>query len=101
MSDRRIEHYYDSGAPQPNSVVPAASAVVEDGQGRVLLHLRRDNQLWALPGGTMDIGETIEQTAIREVKEETGVDIEIVRLVGIYSDPHHVIEYSDGEIRQQ
>jgi ADP-ribose pyrophosphatase YjhB (NUDIX family) len=49
----------------------------------------------------MEVGETISQTAIREVKEETGLDIAVQRLIGIYSDPRHVIEYSDGEVRQQ
>ena len=49
----------------------------------------------------MDFGETIAQTAVREVREETGLDVEIDGIVGIYSDPRHVIEYSDGEVRQQ
>lgn len=49
----------------------------------------------------MEPGETIAQTAMREVKEETGIDVEVVSLVGIYSDPHHVVEYADGEVRQQ
>ena len=49
----------------------------------------------------MKPGETIAETAIREVKEETGVDVEVVSLVGIYSNPRHVVEYSDGEVRQQ
>ncbi|MEA2492307.1 MAG: hypothetical protein QOJ29_218 [Thermoleophilaceae bacterium] len=49
----------------------------------------------------MEVGETIAQTAIREVKEETGLDVAVERLVGIYSNPRHVIEYSDGEVRQQ
>src|SRR5262245_48285433 len=62
---------------------------------------RKDNDLWALPGGTMDLGESIGETAIREVREETGVNIEIDGIVGIYSDPRHLIEYSDGEVRQQ
>lgn len=42
---------------------------------------------WALPGGMMDEGETIEQTAIREAKEETGLDVELVKLLGVFSKP--------------
>jgi ADP-ribose pyrophosphatase YjhB (NUDIX family) len=48
----------------------------------------------------MKPGETIADTAVREVKEETGLDVEVVSLVGIYSNPNHVVEYSD-EVRQQ
>ena len=97
----RIEHYHDPDAPRPNRLVPAASAVVADTDGRILLARRRDNQLWTIPGGAMEPGETIAQTAMREVKEETGIEVEVVSLVGIYSDPHHVVEYADGEVRQQ
>ena len=49
----------------------------------------------------MKPGETIAETAVREVKEETGLDVEVLSLVGVYSDPNHVVEYSDGEVRQQ
>lgn len=49
----------------------------------------------------MDIGESIGQTAAREVKEETGLDVEADSIVGIYSDPGHVVAYDDGEVRQQ
>lgn len=97
----RIEHYEDPDAPRPNRLVPAASAVVTDENGRILLTRRRDNDLWTIPGGGMEPGETIAETALREVKEETGVDVEVVGLVGIYSNPRHVIEYDDGEVRQQ
>lgn len=98
---KRREYFDDPSAPQPNSLVPAASGVVVDDQGRILLHRRADTGLWSLPGGAMDLGESIGQTIVREVKEETGLDVEAVRLIGIYSDPRHVIAYADGETRQQ
>jgi ADP-ribose pyrophosphatase YjhB (NUDIX family) len=63
-------------------------AFVHDNEGRILMIHRTDNDMWALPGGAQDIGETIAQTAIRETKEETGIDIEITGLVGVYSDPY-------------
>lgn len=97
----RIEHYEAPNAPRPNRLVRAASAVVADEDGRILLTRRRNNDLWTIPGGAMEPGETIAQTAVREVKEETGVDVEVVGLVGIYSNPRHVIEYDDGEVRQR
>jgi ADP-ribose pyrophosphatase YjhB (NUDIX family) len=97
----RTDYYNDPDAPRPNSVVPSASAIVTDELGRILLIKRRDNELWALPGGGHAIGETIEETAIREVKEETGLDVEIVALTGIYTDPAHVVAFSNGEVRQQ
>lgn len=97
----RVEYYNDPDAPRPNRLVPAASAVVADDNGRILLARRRDNDLWTIPGGAMDPGESIADTAVREVKEETGLDAEVVSLVGIYSNPRHVVRYADGEVRQQ
>jgi ADP-ribose pyrophosphatase YjhB (NUDIX family) len=97
----RIDYYRDRDAPEANSLVPGASAIVADEEGRLLLHRRSDNERWALPGGAMDIGETIAQCAQREVKEETGLTVKAYRVVGIYSDPEHVFAYSDGEVRQE
>ncbi|MGK5627769.1 NUDIX domain-containing protein [Streptomyces sp. URMC 123] len=97
----RTEYYDDPGAPEPNRLVVAASAVVTDEEGRILLQRRRDNGLWALPGGGMDMSESLPGAAVREVREETGLDVEITGLVGTYTDPRHVIAYSDGEVRRQ
>ncbi|MGW3954114.1 NUDIX domain-containing protein [Streptomyces sp. NPDC004752] len=97
----RTECYDDPTAPEPNSLVVAASAVVTDEEGRVLLQRRRDNDLWALPGGGMEMTESLPGTVVREVKEETGLDVEVTGLVGTYTDPRHVIAYTDGEVRRQ
>ena len=97
----RTDFYHDPHAPKANSIVPAASAIVTDDEGKILLHRRSDNGLWALPGGAMEIGESIAETAVREVKEETGLNVQPEYIVGIYTDPKHVIAFSDGEVRQQ
>ncbi|MEU5529486.1 NUDIX domain-containing protein [Micromonospora chersina] len=97
----RIEHFNNPNAPKPNSIVVAVTVFAQDEQGRVLLIQRTDNGLWALPGGAQDFGEYIAETAVRETCEETGVEVEVTGIVGIYTNPHHVVEYSDGEVRQQ
>ncbi|MCZ7425883.1 NUDIX domain-containing protein [Micromonospora sp. WMMA1949] len=97
----RVEHFNDPNAPKPNSIVVAVTVFVQDEQGRVLLIQRTDNGLWALPGGGQEFGEYIAETAVRETREEAGVEIEVTSVVGIYTNPNHVVEYSDGEVRQQ
>jgi ADP-ribose pyrophosphatase YjhB (NUDIX family) len=97
----RTDFYHDPAAPAANSLVVGSSAVVTDSDGRILLQRRTDSGNWALPGGVMDIGETLAESAIREVREETGFDVRIERIVGIYSDPGHVFSYDDGEVRQE
>ncbi|MGW1705868.1 NUDIX domain-containing protein [Streptomyces sp. NPDC002206] len=97
----RIDHYNDPSAPEANSVVPSVTAVVRDDSGRLLLIHKTDNDLWALPGGGHDIGESVAGTVVREVAEETGIAVKVDSLVGLYTNPHHVIAYDDGEVRQQ
>jgi 8-oxo-dGTP pyrophosphatase MutT (NUDIX family) len=98
----RIDYFDDPSAPSANSIVPSANAVVTDDEGRILMIRRSDNGNWAVPGGAMDMGESIAQTAIRETLEETGIHCEITGLVGIYTDPRHVIHYtSNDEVRQE
>jgi ADP-ribose pyrophosphatase YjhB (NUDIX family) len=99
---RRIDYYDDPNAPPANSLVPSVNVVVTNDAGDVLLIRRSDNDNWAVPGGAIDLGESLIQAAIRETREETGVDCEITGLVGIYTDPKHVILYtSNGEARQE
>ncbi len=100
MGSRR-DYHQNPDAPEPNSLKPGASALVTDASGRVLMQRRGDSGNWSLPGGIMEIGETLSECAIRETREETGFDIEITGLLGIYTDPAHVIAYADGEVRQE
>jgi 8-oxo-dGTP pyrophosphatase MutT (NUDIX family) len=98
----RIDYYDDPHAPAATSVVPSANVVVVSDEGALLVIHRTDNDNWALPGGAMDLGESLVTTAVREVKEETGIDCEVTGLVGIYTDPKHIIFYtSNGEARQE
>jgi ADP-ribose pyrophosphatase YjhB (NUDIX family) len=97
----RREYYDDPSAPAPNSLVVATSAVVTDDRGRILLQRRADSGNWAMPGGGMEMTESLTDSVIREVKEETGFDIEVTGIVGTYTDPRHIIAYTDGEVRRQ
>jgi 8-oxo-dGTP pyrophosphatase MutT (NUDIX family) len=97
----RIDYLHDSSAPPANSVVPSVVAFVQDSMDRVLMIQRSDNGRWALPGGGHDLGESIGDTVVREAWEETGIKVEVVDVSGIYTDPGHVMQYDDGEVRQQ
>lgn len=97
----RAEYWNDPAAPKPNSLVPAAGILAVDNHGRLLLQRRRDTGQWAIPMGKQEFGETIRDCAVRETQEETGVSVEITGLLGIYSDPGHIVAYSDGEVRQE
>ncbi len=97
----RIDYIDDPKAPKANSVVPSVVAVVGHDDGRILMIHKTDNDLWALPGGGHDIGESIRETVIREVREETGFEVDVTNIIGMYTNPNHVMAYDDGEVRQQ
>lgn len=98
----RIDYYDDPEAPEANSLVPSANVIVVNERDEILMIRRSDNGNWAVPGGAMDLGESLPACAVREVQEETGILCEVTGLLGIYTDPRHVILYtSDGECRQE
>ncbi len=73
------------------------AAIVFDGsRQKILLTKRSDNGRWCLPGGGLDAGENAIEACERELFEETGLRVKVKRLTGIYSDPHMVVQYSDG-----
>jgi ADP-ribose pyrophosphatase YjhB (NUDIX family) len=99
---RRIDYHDDPSAPAASSIVPSTNVAVTNDAEEILLIRRSDNDNWALPGGAVDIGESLPEAAVRETLEETGIECEITGLSGIYTDPRHVILYtSNGEIRQE
>ncbi|MCH7713837.1 MAG: NUDIX domain-containing protein [Chloroflexi bacterium] len=78
-------------------LAPGASAIIfDEAREKVLLTRRTDNGRWCLPGGGMDPGESAAETCVRETLEETGLEVRVTRLVGIYTSSDMIIEYADG-----
>jgi 8-oxo-dGTP diphosphatase len=78
----------DNASAQPSTPRLTVDVIVDMGAGMVLMVERRNApQGWALPGGFVDVGETVEEAALREVREETGLEVELVRQFHVYSDP--------------
>src|SRR5262245_58901143 len=78
---------------------PGVSAIIVTGEG-LLLERRADNQLWGLPGGGVEPGESVRAAVVREVREETGLEVSPGRLIGVYSAPenHQIVTYPDGNV---
>ena len=84
---------------QARALRSSASAVIFDRRGRVLLQQRSDGGQWGLPGGGIEIGESVTEAVIREVREETGLRVVVRRLIGVYSEPAmQVVRYPDGNV---
>ena len=79
----RVDYWADPDAPKPTSRKPSASVIVRNGTGEVLLLRRPDSGGWTIPTGGLKKNETLTQCAARECREETGLEIEVVSLVGV------------------
>ncbi len=76
---------------------PGASALIfNETRDCILMTQREDNSRWCLPGGGMDSGESAAEACVREVLEETGLEVRVVKLVGVYTSPDILVEYPDG-----
>lgn len=77
------------------------TALMRDDRGRVLMQRRTDFNWWGLPGGVLELGETFARCGVREMREETGLDVEPLRLVGVYAGPQYDVLYPNGDEVQQ
>ena len=92
------ERMYAKKAADANTRVRVgAGVIVLDSRGWILLEKRSDCGMWGLPGGRIEPGESVTEAAVREVKEETGLNVEITRLLGVYSEPEsHIVTFLDN-----
>jgi 8-oxo-dGTP pyrophosphatase MutT (NUDIX family) len=95
-------YFRDSDAPVATVVAPSVFVAVREEQGKLLLVRRCDSGAWELPGGRVDVGESAVEAAVRETAEEAGLRVRITGLVGLFTDPAHVVRTASGdEVRQQ
>ena len=89
----------ETNPSRATQIRPGVAAIIQNATGQILLQRRSDNGLWGLPGGSMEIGESVRDAIVREVQEETGLTVEVVRLIGVYSDPQlQIVRYPDGNV---
>lgn len=85
---------------KPDRLAASVTAAIFDDARRLLLMRRADNGFWGLPGGNIEIGESVTAATAREVREETGLIVRVGRLIGVYSDPlnHMIASYPNGAL---
>jgi len=89
-------HHGERIAKEGQVRLGCSAIILDETKTKILLTERADNKQWCLPSGGVDSGETVEEACIREAYEETGLNIRVTRLVGVYSDPNRMVEYTDG-----
>ena len=92
--------YKDSTAPKPNEPNYIGTSVIIEMDNKILLEQRRDSDTWAIIGGGLKINETLLECAIREVFEETGIELreQNIQFYKIYDDPSRIASYPDGNV---
>ncbi|WP_283152203.1 NUDIX hydrolase [Guptibacillus hwajinpoensis] len=90
-------HHLRSMVGHEKVIMVVAGAMVFDDENRLLLQLRTDSESWGLPGGFMDLNESVQETARREVFEETGLVLKDMSLFGIYSGPDKEKTFGNGD----
>jgi ADP-ribose pyrophosphatase YjhB (NUDIX family) len=88
--------YGERIAKQAKLRLGCSATIFDSSRQKILLTKRTDNGLWCLPGGGVDAGESVSEACEREVLEETGLIVKVKRLIGVYSDPHRLVEYADS-----
>ena len=89
-----IQYLRDMIGRKPVIMVAAGVAVFNE-KNQLLMHHRKEDKLWGLVGGFMDIGETVEEAARREVYEEVGIELGELTLIGVYDYPIHTLPNGD------
>jgi ADP-ribose pyrophosphatase YjhB (NUDIX family) len=93
-----MARYYEGDRIGRNGrlLLGCSATLFDERSDKVLLTRRADNGRWCLPSGAVEAGESVAEACEREVWEETGLRVEAVRLLGVYSNPHRLLEYADG-----
>lgn len=79
-------------------LLPSAAVVLPDAQGRILLCLHSDKQIWVTPGGLIEPGEQPAAAAVRETMEETGLEVQVTGILGVYGGEDLIIDYPNGDM---
>lgn len=98
MENKNYIQWIRSKVGHDKVILIFAGGCIFNEKGEVLLQRRGDTNKWGFPGGAIELGETPQMAAIREAKEETGLDVEVGKLIGIYTDCD--MEYSNGDKAQ-
>ncbi|WP_019424767.1 HAD-IIA family hydrolase [Paenibacillus sp. OSY-SE] len=95
----RLEPWAAPAFPWPDDIKPGVAGMIMDERRRVLLMKRADNGCWGIPSGHVELGETVEEAIVREIAEETGLNVKVTRLIGVYSNPDsQVFSYPNGKV---
>lgn len=101
LRTERRDYWNSADAPPANSVRPAVAVAVMNPRGQLLLLRRSDSGNWTMPGGTLEHHDSLVDCAVREVHEESGLDVTVSDVIGTYTDPDVRVAYSDGEVRRE